>query len=88
MIEGADLKLLSGLYGLADANPEAVELANAYGPYNHSTWVSQELAVGNEEALAGRGAFLISHICSAIPENFTIEQICGMTLVDAGCYSG
>ena len=67
---------------------EAVELANAYGPYVHGTWVSQELLVGNEEALSGRGAFLVSHIRRAILEKFTIEQIRGMTLVDVGCYDG
>lgn len=88
MSDGAGVKLLSGLHGLADANPEAVELANAYGPYSHGTWVSQELAVGNEEALAGRGGFLASHIRRTILEKFTIEQIRGMTLVDVGCYDG
>lgn len=88
MSDETGVKFLSGLHGLADANPEAVELANAYGPYSHGTWVGQELAVGNEEALAGRGAFLASHIRRAILEKFTIEQIRGMTLVDVGCYDG
>ena len=69
-------------------DPEAVELVNAYGPYAHGTWVSQELSVGNEEALSGRGAFLVSHIRRAILEKFTIEQIRGMTLVDVGSYDG
>lgn len=67
---------------------EAVELANAYGPYAHGTWVSNELSVGNEEALSGRGAFLVSHIRRAVLEKFSIEQIRGMTLVDVGCYDG
>jgi hypothetical protein len=34
---------------------DAVELANAYGPYTHGTWAGQEATIGNEEALAGRG---------------------------------
>jgi len=88
MSDVASVKLLSGLHGLADADLEAVELVNAYGPYSHGTWIGQELQVGNEEALAGRGAFLASHIRRAVLEKFTIEQIRGMTLVDVGCYDG
>ncbi len=82
------LKSLPRLFGLASDNLEAVELANAYGPYAHGTWVSQELAVGNEEALAGRGAFLVSQIRRAILDCFTVDQIRGMSLVDVGCYDG
>ena len=63
-------------------------MANAYGPYSYGTWGSQESAVGNEEALAGRGALLASHIRSAILKKFTIEQIRGMSLVDICCYDG
>ena len=59
---------------------EAVELANAYGPYAHGIWISQELSDGNEEALSGRCAFLVPHIRRAILEKFTIEHISGMTL--------
>lgn len=91
MSDGTEIsKPIPALRGIANAgiDPEAVELANAYGPYAHGTWVSQELSVGNEEALSGRGAFLVSHIRSAILERFTIEQIRGMTLVDVGCYDG
>jgi hypothetical protein len=60
---------------------KALEPANSYGPYAHGTWVSKELSVRNEEALSGRGAFLVSHICRAILEELTIEQIRGMVLV-------
>lgn len=67
---------------------EAVELANAYGPYTHGTWAGQEVTIGNEEALAGRGAFMASLIRRAILERFTPEQLRSMTLVDVGCYDG
>lgn len=67
---------------------QAVELANAYGPYTHGTWAGRELVIGNEEALAGRGAFLTSLIRRSILERFTVEQIRNMTLVDVGCYDG
>lgn len=69
-------------------DPRAVELANAYGPYTHGTWSGHELMIGNEEALAGRGAFIVSIIRRSILERFTIEQIRSMTLVDVGCYDG
>lgn len=88
MSDGGCVKFLSRSHKLVDANSEAVELANAYGPYSHGTWIGQELTVGNEESLAGRGAFLASHIRRAVLQKFTIEQIRGMTLVDVGCYDG
>mgnify|MGYP002637223365 CR=1 FL=1 len=69
-------------------DPGAIELANAYGPYAHGTWVGHELVIGNEEALAGRGAFLVSLIRRSILEKFTLDQISNMTLVDVGCYDG
>lgn len=71
-----------------ELDPRAVELANAYGPYTHGTWVGRELAIGNEEALAGRGAFMVALIRRSILRRFTIEQIRSMTLVDVGCYDG
>jgi len=67
---------------------EAVELANAHGPYTHGTWAGTSVAVGNEEALAGRGAFMAAHIKGAILARFTPDQLRGMTLVDVGCYDG
>jgi hypothetical protein len=72
----------------AGLDPEAVERANAYGPYTHGTWAGRDVAIGNEEALAGRGAFMASQIRRAILERFTLDQIRGMTLVDVGCYDG
>lgn len=72
----------------AGLDQDAVELANAHGPYSHGTWTKEELSVGNEEALAGRGALLVSRIRTAILKRFTVEKIRGMTLVDVGCYDG
>ncbi len=79
---------LPELRGPSGYKPEAVELVNAHGPYAHGTWVSEDFSVGNEEALAGRGAFLVSQIRRAVLEKFTIDQIRSMTLVDVGCYDG
>lgn len=72
----------------AALDPDAVELANAYGPYSHGAWVGPDIAVGNEESFAGRGAFLVSLIRGAILERFTVEQLRTMTLVDVGSYDG
>src|SRR3954465_15704472 len=69
-------------------DPEAVELANAYGPYTHGTWSGKDVVIGNEEALAGRGAFMVSLIRKSLKEAFTPEQMKSMTLVDVGCYDG
>lgn len=69
-------------------DPKAVELANAYGPYTHGTWAGSDIVIGNEEALAGRGAFLCELIRRSILEKFTAEQLRCMTLVDVGCYDG
>jgi hypothetical protein len=85
---GDDTGAVARLPGLVGADPEAIELANAYGPYTHGTWVSEDLAIGNEEALAGRGTFLVSHIRRALLEKFTIDELSSMTLVDVGCYDG
>ena len=71
-----------------ELDPKAVELVNAYGPYTHGTWAGSKFVIGNEEALAGRGAFLNDLIRRSILEKFTIEQISTMTLVDVGCYDG
>lgn len=67
---------------------DAVELANAYGPYTHGTWAGQDVVIGNEEALAGRGAFMASLIRRAVLDRFTPQQMRTMTLVDVGCYDG
>lgn len=75
-------------YTAGELDPRAVELANAYGPYTHGTWAGRELAIGNEEALAGRGEFLAALIRRTILDKFTVDQIRNMTLVDVGCYDG
>ena len=59
MNDEAGVKFLSGLHGLADANPEAVELANAYGPYSHGTWASQELELYSP--LVTPGSYIVAH---------------------------
>ena len=69
-------------------NPEDIELANAHGPYSHGNWSADKLVVGNEEALAGRGALLVSQIRNSVLSRFTREQLSTMTLVDVGCYDG
>ena len=67
---------------------EAVELANAYGPYTHGTWAGNNITVGDEEALAGREAFMASLIRRSNLQRFTQKQLSSMTLVDVGCYDG
>ena len=54
--------------------PEAIELANAHGPFSHGTWIGKGISIGNEEALAGRGAFLVSLIRAEILKRFSIEK--------------
>ncbi len=68
--------------------PQALELANAYGPYTHGTWAGRNVSIGNEEALAGRGAFMASLIRASILERYSLDKISKMTLVDVGCYDG
>lgn len=65
-----------------------VELANAHGPFSHGTWAGKGITIGNEEALEGRGALLVSLIRSAILERFSLDELAEMTLVDVGCYDG
>lgn len=70
------------------ASSEKIELINAYGPYNHAVWTSQGLAVSNEERLSGRVEMLVKKIRECILENFTIDEIKELSIVDIGCYDG
>ena len=78
----------SGSSGQLQLTPEAIELANAYGPYTHGTWAGPSVTVGNEEALSGRGAFMASVIRQALVTRFSADEMASMTLVDVGCYDG
>jgi len=49
--------------------PQAIELANAYGPYAHGTWAGRNVAISNENALAGRGAYMASLIRRSVLEH-------------------
>jgi hypothetical protein len=71
-----------------ELDPEGIEFANAHGPYSHGNWATGNAMVGNEEALKGRGALLVSKIRSAILSRFTLDQLRTMTLLDVGCYDG
>jgi len=67
---------------------EHIELINAHGPYNHSSWSNGDICITNEDRLAGRGTFLVKVIRSEIEKRFSLEQIREMTIVDVGCYDG
>ena len=81
-------KLMSDKEISSVLDPADIELANAYGPYAHGTWGGQNVTIGNEEALAGRGKFLVNLIRSEILRRYSLEKIQSMTLVDVGCYDG
>ncbi len=68
--------------------PESIELANAHGPFSHGSWTGKGLTIGNEEALAGRGAFLVSLIRAEILKRFSLEKLRDMALLDIGCFDG
>lgn len=71
-----------------ELDSNSLELANAYGPFTHGTWAGRNIAVGNEESLAGRGAFMASVIRKSLLDRFSLEDMSKMTLVDVGCYDG
>lgn len=65
----------SNISKLAVSDVTTIELANAYGLYAHGTWIADGVTVGNEEALAGRSAFLASRIREAIVSRFSVESL-------------
>ena len=67
---------------------EQIELINAHGPFNHSSWNNEEVIITNEERLSGRGDHLVSLIRKSIIERFTHDEIAQMTIADVGCYDG
>jgi ubiquinone/menaquinone biosynthesis C-methylase UbiE len=71
-----------------DFDLDLVELANAHGPYSHGSWLGEHVKLGNEEALAGRGALLADSIRRLILSKFSIDEIRQMTCLDVGCYDG
>lgn len=73
---------------VAALDPDAVEVANAHGPYTHGVWAGRTVSVGNEEALSGRGQFMADLIRRSLCERFTPDEMREMTLVDVGCYDG
>lgn len=68
--------------------PDAIELINAYGPYSHGNWLGRDVIVGNEEALAGRGEYIVQLIRQAILKRWSEKEIEDLSLVDVGCYDG
>lgn len=71
-----------------EINKEDIELINSFGPFNHSVWRKNEMAVTHEEVLAGRADFLVAEIRKIIIQNFTNSEIKQMSIVDIGCYDG
>jgi ubiquinone/menaquinone biosynthesis C-methylase UbiE len=69
-------------------DPSTIELLNAHGPYSHGNWEGRGFHVGNEEALTGRGAYLVKFIQTAILNRFNVDELRSMTLLDVGCYDG
>ncbi len=67
---------------------EQIELINAHGPFNHSTWSHGDISVTNEERLSGRGEYLVGLISKAITGRFTMDEIRQMSIADIGCYDG
>lgn len=67
---------------------DEAELINSFGPFNHSVWKKDNIVVTQEEVLAGRADFLVSKIREIIVNNFSIEEISKMSIVDIGCYDG
>lgn len=54
--------------------PEVIELANAHGPFSHGSWTGKGITIGNDGALGGRGAFLVSSICTGILKRFAPQD--------------
>lgn len=71
--------------GLSD---EQNEMLNAYGPYTMAVWTSGDIKVGNEEGLNGRSAYFIQRIRETLLENFTMEEIKKLSILDIGCNDG
>src|SRR5665648_319083 len=68
--------------------PNSIELINAYGPYSHGSWDGRGVVVGDEEALTGRGEYLVQLIRDAILKKWSTEELKSMSLLDVGCYDG
>jgi len=65
-----------------------IEEINACGPFHHSVWQGRGVSITQEEALAGRGRFLVERIRDSIWRHFRPEQIPSLSILDVGCYDG
>lgn len=67
---------------------EEIEILNAHGPYSMAVWTSGDIHIGNEEGLKGRSAFFTKRIRETILENFTLDEIKTLSILDIGCNDG
>lgn len=69
--------------------PALIEKINSHGPYTHGLWRGKnDLVIGNEEALQGRGNFLAKSIRDLFRKTYTIKQMKRKVVADIGCYDG
>ena len=73
---------------MTSLSPQQIEIINAHGPYNHSSWTKEHTTITNEERLTGRGDHLVRSIRKSIKERFSNDEISEMTIGDVGCYDG
>lgn len=73
---------------------ESMEYLNSHGPYDHGLW-SEAVADSSESpASASGGLFherahhLVDQVCRILAENFSNEELSGMSIMDVGCYDG
>ncbi|OUU51922.1 MAG: hypothetical protein CBC25_04360 [Pelagibacteraceae bacterium TMED65] len=67
---------------------EQIELLNANGPYTMAVWKSGEVSIGNEEGLAGRSEYFLKKIRETILENYNLDELRKMSVLDIGCNDG
>ena len=65
---------------------DKIELINAHGPYNHSSWSKGDICITNEERMSGRGENLVKLIRKVLIEHFSEEKMSTMSIVDVGSY--
>lgn len=76
------------LHDGSELTKEQIEELNANGPYSMAVWHSGEVSVGNEEGLTGRSDYFMKLIRESIVNNFSLEEIRDLSILDIGCNDG
>ena len=71
-----------------------IRYLNAYGPYEHGIWNSENGSQDTNLQLAGSMLFfqrsieLVEQISNSLLDNFTHKELRSKTICDIGCYDG